>query len=191
MIKTYTKKPIEVEAIQFQCTPEEVIAIKELGGNSIGPITKAVNSFSSPTLNVETVDGRRSNIKEGDYIIRENGKIYTRSKVVFETNYQEGKIGDITDGYHSFNELYQHRCILFSIICNTFRDYSWKSWLHSDGTMFTDYFIVGVTTPQGNYTYHYHKDEWDRFNVKEIDKAPEWDGHTASDITRLYSLLCG
>lgn len=189
MIKTYTKKPIEVKAIQFQCTPAEVIAIKELGGNAIGPITKAVNSFSSPTLNVETVDGKRSNIKEGDYVIKVNDEIYTRSKTVFENNYQEGKIGDITDGYHSFNELYQHRCILFSIVCHTFCDYAWKSWLHSDGTMFTDYFIVGITTPEGNYTYHYHKDEWDRFNVKEIDKAPEWDGHTSHDITRLYSLF--
>lgn len=26
--------------------------------------------------------------------------------------------GELSDGYHSFNELYYHRMILFSIICN-------------------------------------------------------------------------
>lgn len=26
--------------------------------------------------------------------------------------------GELSDGYHSFNELYEHRMILFSIICN-------------------------------------------------------------------------
>lgn len=191
MIKSFVKKPLQVQAIQFQCNPATVVAIKELGGDSIGPITKAVNSFSSPTLNVETIEGKRSNIIEGDYIINENGKIYTRPKKVFEANYLEGTIGDVSDGYHSFNELYKHRCILFSIICNTYPDSAWKSKLHSDGTMYTDYFIVGITTPQGDYTYHYYKNEWDRFNVKELDKAPEWDGHTPGDIDRLYSLLGG
>jgi hypothetical protein len=55
--------------------------------------------------------------------------------------------------------------------------------------MYDDYFIVGVTTPKGDYTYHYHKDNWDKFNVQEIEFAPEWDGHKPSDIDRLYSLL--
>lgn len=26
--------------------------------------------------------------------------------------------GDLSDGYHTYNELYDHRMILFSIICN-------------------------------------------------------------------------
>lgn len=54
--------------------------------------------------------------------------------------------------------------------------------------MFTDYFIVGVTTPEGNYTYHYHMDDWDKFKVKELPNAPKWDGHMPKDITRLLSL---
>lgn len=54
--------------------------------------------------------------------------------------------------------------------------------------MFKDYFIVGITTPDGDFTYHYHKDNWDLFNAKELDKARVWDGHTSDDITRLFSL---
>lgn len=99
------------------------------------------------------------------------------------------KIGEISDGYHTFNELYYHRMILFSIICNTFKDKSWKSLQHNDGAMYDDYFIVGITTEEGDYTYHYEQKYWDMFNVKVIDKAPIWDGHKPSDITRLLTLL--
>lgn len=96
--------------------------------------------------------------------------------------------GEISDGYHTFNELYHHRMMLFAVICNNNKGLSWKSWKHHDGTMFEDYFIVGVTTVQGQYTYHYHKDNWDMFDCKELDNAPEWDGHQPSDIDRLLSL---
>lgn len=97
--------------------------------------------------------------------------------------------GETSDGYHTFNELYHHRMVLFSIICNSYKDKAWKSKLHADGTMFDDYFIVGVTTAEGNYTYHYHIDNWNYFDVEVVDKAPEWDGHKPSDIGRLLSLL--
>lgn len=54
---------------------------------------------------------------------------------------------------------------------------------------FDDYFIVGINTIDGQFTYHYELKYWDIFNVKELPTAPEYDGHTPSDITRLYSLL--
>lgn len=98
-------------------------------------------------------------------------------------------IGNISDGYHTFDELYNHRMILFSIVCNTYKDKAWKSWKHEDGTMYDYYFIVGIRTKLGDYTYHYRRDEWNMFDVKEIDNAPRWDGHEPKDITRLLSLL--
>ena len=97
--------------------------------------------------------------------------------------------GQISDGYHTFDELYYHRMMLFSVICNTYKDKAWKSWKHDDGTMYDDYFIVGIDTEEGQYTYHYHKDNWDMFEVKELEYAPVWDGHKPSDITRLLTLL--
>ena len=95
----------------------------------------------------------------------------------------------VSDGYHTFEELYNHRMILFSIICNSYPYRAWKSKLHHDGTMYDNYFIVGINTPEGDFTYHYHLDHWDKFQVKELPNAPEWDGHTSDDILRLYSLL--
>lgn len=106
-------------------------------------------------------------------------------KYIFEV---ENK-GKISDGYHTFDELYYHRMILFSIICNTYNDKSWKSWLHEDNTMYDDYFIVGITTDKGDYSYHYHKDYWDIFKVKKLNNAPKWDGHMSNDISRLNYLI--
>jgi len=97
--------------------------------------------------------------------------------------------GEISDGYHTFDELYFHRMMLFAVICNQNKEKAWKSKLHHDGTMYENYFIVGVTTKKGDYTYHYHLDSWSLFNVKELDKAPEWDGHRPEDITRLLTLV--
>lgn len=98
-------------------------------------------------------------------------------------------IGKVSDGSHTFDELYYHRMVLFSIICNQNCLYSWKSWKHHDGTMYEDYFIVGISTPEGDYSYHYNKDHWTRFQVKEFDFAPVWDGHKPEDIDRLFSLI--
>lgn len=98
--------------------------------------------------------------------------------------------GQISDGYHTFDELYHHRMVLFSIICNQNKHLAWKSKLHHDGTMYDNYFIVGLNTSLGQYSYHYHMENWDHFkDIFEYDLAPEWDGHKPEDIGRLYSLL--
>lgn len=96
---------------------------------------------------------------------------------------------DISDGYHTFDELYYHRMVLFSIILNQNPNISWKSKWHSDGTMYDNYFICGIETPKGQYTYHYDLKYWDKFKVKELEYAPKWDGHKPTDIDRLYSIL--
>ncbi len=96
---------------------------------------------------------------------------------------------EVSDGYHTFGELYYHRMILFSIILNSNKEQSWKSKKHHDGTMFdSTSFICGIETPEGQYTYHYHLDFWDRFDVKELEFAPVYDGHKPNDITRLLSI---
>lgn len=100
-------------------------------------------------------------------------------------------IGDFSDGYHTFNELYHHRAILFSIICKMFPDQAWKSKLHDTGDMFDGMFIVGINTPTGPATYHYDIDPyWDMFDVQELPRAPKWDGHTPEEaIKRISTLL--
>ena len=102
----------------------------------------------------------------------------------------EGGIGNLSDGYHTFNELYHHRAILFSVICNSMPDKAWKSNLHDTGDMFDGMFIVGIETPEGQATYHYDIEPyWDIFKVKVLEKALKWDGHTPQDAIDRISML--
>lgn len=126
----------------------------------------------------------------------EEFKLTKSEKYINEMIKREEELGtvdtnNISDGCHTFGELYDHRAKLFSIICNqdSIFEKAWKSKLHNDGTMFDGYFIVGINTPKGQTTYHYEMKYWDYFHIKELDKAPEWDGHTANEaIERLLSL---
>lgn len=116
-------------------------------------------------------------------------KLYnSRAEAVLDWNARIAD-GNTSDGYHTFNELYHHRAILFSVIVAQHPELSWKSKHHHDGSMFEDMFIVGINTPQGQATYHYDLAYWLLFNCKELERAPEWDGHTASDaIERIGTL---
>ena len=98
--------------------------------------------------------------------------------------------GNTSDGYHTFNELYDHRAKLFSVIVRCYSSLCWKSKQHHDGTMYDGMFIVGIDTPEGPATYHYNIDPyWDMFDCKELNSAPEWDGHTPQQaIERIRSL---
>ena len=98
--------------------------------------------------------------------------------------------GETSDGYHTFNELYHHRAVLFSVIVKAFPNRAWKSRKHHDGSMYDGMFIVGIETPDGQATYHYDVEPyWDMFECKELEYAPEWDGHTpAQAIDRIGKL---
>ena len=93
---------------------------------------------------------------------------------------------DTHDGFHSFGELYKHRCVLTSVIFNQNKEFAWKSHKHfdeEDFPMFEGFFVCGIYIPdeKGNMvqaTYHYKLEDWDRFDVPELDRAPKWDGHT-------------
>lgn len=97
---------------------------------------------------------------------------------------------DLTDGYHTYEELYYHRMKLTANLFNAYPEFAWKSHYHSDKTIWDGLFIVGVSIPEvGDYTYHYQTEFWDEFKVRMIDKAPEYDGHTTLDVDRLDKLI--
>lgn len=102
----------------------------------------------------------------------------------------EGGIGEMSDGYHTFNGLYYQRMILFAALVKAYKDKAWKSHRHEDGELCFGggWFIVGIDTPEGSYTYHYDDTVWDFFDCEELPTAKHWDGHTEKDVTRLLSL---
>lgn len=119
-------------------------------------------------------------IDEINNMIRE----YKKSKVI--------STKQISDGHHTFDELYKHRIILFCTLCNLLPNISWKSKKHYDEEnepMFDGNFIAGMNTPEGIVTYHIKLEYWDLFNISELDRAPKYDGYTSDDVLkRILSL---
>ncbi len=102
-------------------------------------------------------------------------------------------IGEFSDGFHTFNSLYHQRAVLFATLVNTYSSHSWKSYRHEDGQICFGggWFIVGIDTPKGSYTYHYENKYWDMFNCQTYENAKHWDGHTDDDVERLLTLPDG
>ena len=98
----------------------------------------------------------------------------------------EESVGELSDTYHTFDELYDHRAVLTALAFRCL-PYAWKSRKHEDGTMFDGMFIVGAPTPDGMITYHYDNEYWDLFRVPEISRAPKFDGHTPEDVIKRIS----
>lgn len=101
-------------------------------------------------------------------------------------------VGEVSDGYHTFNELYAHRCSLFAALMASHPQISWKSKKHNDGTSYDDWFIAGMHLPTGDISYHLPVDQfWDRLtNVSELEFGVKWDGHTPNDvITRIMDWI--
>lgn len=106
-----------------------------------------------------------------------------------------------SDGHHTFDELYEHRCTLFLLVCKLRfyafgpRNDSWMSKLHSDGTMFEGgggWFVVGINRiPGDQITYHLPLRLWDEAKnwCRVVERAPEWDGHGPQEaLERLKKL---
>jgi hypothetical protein len=106
--------------------------------------------------------------------------------------------GQTSDGYHTFDELYEFRKLYNAALFNvwaTFDVYDvHKSWRHHDGEecFGGGWFIVMATLPTGQISNHYEAKDWDLFRVTERDRANGWDGHTAADVAvRLRTLILG
>lgn len=117
---------------------------------------------------------------------------------------------EVSDGYHTFGELYQFRLLYNAALFNEWaigdahyekhQDKDkyhlfnvYKSWRHADGKPCFDkenYFIVVATLPTGQISNHYKGEYWDMFKIPERDKAEKWDGHTPQDaMQRLTDFL--
>lgn len=93
----------------------------------------------------------------------------------------------LSDGYHTFDELYEHRTALLAVLAKN-NPLAYKSKKHHDGTMYDNMFIVGINYDKP-ITYHCEMEYWDKFQCKEVEYAPEWDGHTPDDVVqRLFEV---
>lgn len=103
--------------------------------------------------------------------------------------------GEISDGYHTFNELYYYRMLYNAAFFNLLpKEKVYKSKRHYDGEecFGGGWFIVMANLPTGQISNHYELKDWDLFKIPEKEKADEWDGHTPQEAARrLYEYLTG
>ena len=99
---------------------------------------------------------------------------------------------NVSDGYHTMHELYQHRMALnIALFHRLKKDYVvCKSKLHNDGTMFQGYFVVWANTEVGQISYHYSLKHWDKFDLTELEKIPiPFDGHGSKEVLERLAQL--
>lgn len=99
----------------------------------------------------------------------------------------EGNAGKISDGYHTFDQLYKFRVLYNAGMFNSDKTLLkvHKSMNHADGEpcFGGGWFVVVAYTKQGKQiSNHYEMRFWDLFNCKVVDRADAWDGHTAEDV---------
>lgn len=103
--------------------------------------------------------------------------------------------GNYSDGYHTFNELYEFRkmynAALFNLWADTKHYTVVKSYKHSDGELCFGggWFIVTATLPTGQISNHYKNEDWDLFRCEVVDEAPFYDGHTSEDVLERLKTL--
>lgn len=97
--------------------------------------------------------------------------------------------GNTSDGYHTFNELYEFRKAYNAALFNEWaaggKCSVHKSWRHHDGELCFGggWFIVVAVLPDGQISNHYEAKDWDLFAVPETERALfEFDGHTGADV---------
>lgn len=105
--------------------------------------------------------------------------------------------GNTSDGYHTFNELYEYRMQYNAALFNEWalqKKYKvHKSWRHADDTTEPifggGWFIVMAELPTGQISNHYPEKDWDKFQIPVTPVAHAWDGHTPQEaLQRLAEL---
>ena len=93
-------------------------------------------------------------------------------------------LGELNDGFHTFNELYDYRMLYNAALFNLLpKEIVHKSKKHHDGQeCFGGWgFIVMAELPTGQISNHYAMEYWDLFKIPEKEIADEWDGHTPKE----------
>lgn len=84
---------------------------------------------------------------------------------------------DISDGYHTFTELYEHRCLLFLNLCMKNKE---RCFFKKD---YEEWFCLYYEGDAGQISYHL-PNEFLPIAEKNFTHDPDhkWDGHTSSQV---------
>lgn len=136
--------------------------------------------------------------------------IQSRINILNENGYGR-EVAKISDGHHTFDELYEFRKMYNAALFNEWATEAYydkqarkghndtmgdnqkfrpkynvhKSWKHHDGELCFGggWFVVVAILPTGQITNHYRAEDWGLFKIPETEKALfEFDNHTGKDV---------
>lgn len=191
----FRKKPVEIEARQWDGTAEGAGPIIDWARENNGTINYRCDDFekcpNTPHhLSISTLEGDMK-ASEGDWIIKGiKGEFYPCKPDIFKDSYELASepidTGSISDGHHTFDELYRYRMLYNAALFNVWYEEApynefqvHKSWKHSDGELCFGggWFIVVAQLPTGQISNHYKEEFWPLFKIVEWEKAAKYDGH--------------
>jgi len=90
----------------------------------------------------------------------------------------------ISDGFHTFGELYESRTLLFILLCLTYKDRAY--WRHH----LPGWPILGLVLDTGQISFHVEQKYLPLFQKIIKEGGPEWDEHRTEDVhTRLLEAI--
>lgn len=134
-------------------------------------------------------------VEKGDYIVTFPDAVRRIfHPMVFDENYH--KLVEITpltsDGYHTFQELYDHRHALWVLVLRQYPLAAFRTHKTKDGRETPGWFIAGINTVVGQISYHMPDTWWDRLDfLPEIERNFDYDNHNANDVLERLGWLSG
>lgn len=148
------------------------------------------------------------------YTIQRAEKIYLPGELLpvrgdFDVEINGSEQMQVSDGYHTMDELYEHRITLFIALARVYNAVktkldpnlypvtttllapAWRSKKHDNGTMMPGWYILGIGKEKGEQiTYHLPDSTWDQTDFAEtLERAPLWDNHKSKDVLERLKLL--
>src|SRR5262245_57656233 len=101
-------------------------------------------------------------------------------------------VGEFSDGYHSFNDLYEHRFELFVALMMSNPEISFRAKLNHDGGQYPGWIVAGMWLPNGQVSYHLPERYWDRLDtLPTYERYPNYDVHTSQDVIERLRVWSG
>jgi hypothetical protein len=99
--------------------------------------------------------------------------------------------GTLSDGYHTFNELYEFRLLYNACLFNEWFSqkkydvHKSKKHYEGDNCFGGGWFVVVAILPTGQISNHYNLKYWDYFRCEELKTAKyPFDGYTSKDVVK-------
>lgn len=197
-MKEYYSRPVAIKAILLtKDNVDEVAKLCTINGtpaqtinlDSKGRVADPGIITAFRGITIKQFDGPENWMvaAPGEWILIEQGGAFAISDTQFKTYYTES-MGDVSDGFHSFNELYDHRIELFIQLCKKIDEKQhgrvFRTRVHSNGAVWPGWFMLGIDREAGKQiSYHLPDSRWDEVDFAfDEEIAPEWDGHTPADV---------